>query len=185
MSDVLKGRLLVATPALGDPNFDHTVVLILEHSDDGALGIVLNRPTEADLSEALPAWHRLATEPAVLFVGGPVAPDAAIGLGRAWPGEHGAEGYEPLFGSLGTVDLTVDPDQLVSAIQGVRVFVGYAGWGEGQLEGEIEAGAWFVVDATPDDVLSSRPHDLWQSVLKRQKGTVAMFANFPPNPAMN
>jgi putative transcriptional regulator len=184
MTEPLRGRLLVATPALGDPNFDHTVVLILEHSEDGAVGVVLNRPTTTDLVDALPAWDRLAIEPSVLFTGGPVAPDAAICLGRGWPGEQG-EGYEPLFGNLGTVDLTLDPEALTSVVQGIRLFVGYSGWGEGQLEGEIEAGAWFVVDTHPDDALSTRPDDLWQTVLKRQKGTVAMFANFPPNPAMN
>ncbi len=180
----LKGRLLVATPALSDPNFDHTVVLVLEHGEDGAIGVVLNRPTPTELADALPGWHRLAADPPVLFSGGPVAPDAAICLGKGWPGEE-VEGYEPLFGTVGTVDLTVDADSVSSALQSIRVFVGYAGWGEGQLEGEIEAGAWFVVDSHPDDALSGQPDDLWQVVLRRQRGSVAMFANFPPNPAMN
>ena len=180
----LKGRLLVATPALGDPNFDHTVVLILEHGEDGAIGVVLNRPTTTELAGSLPTWHRLAADPAVLFAGGPVAPDAAICLGRGWPDEV-AEGYEPLFGTLGTVDLTLDADVLSPVLQSIRIFVGYAGWSEGQLESEIEAGAWFVVDSHPDDALSSEPDELWHTVLRRQGGTVAMFANFPPNPAMN
>ncbi len=180
----LKGRLLVATPILGDPNFDGTVVLILEHGEDGALGVVLNRPSETDLAHTLPPWNRVAADPPVLFIGGPVAPEAAICLGRSWPGEQAA-GYEPLFGNLGTVDLSLDPDAVSTVLQAVRVFVGYAGWGEGQLETEIEAGAWFVVDSHPDDALCSQPEDLWQSVLRRQRSSVAMFANFPPNPAMN
>jgi putative transcriptional regulator len=184
MSETLKGRLLVATPALQDPNFDHTVVLILEHSEDGTIGVVLNRPTANDLVDTIPAWHRLAAEPAVLFSGGPVSPDAAICLGRGWPGEQ-AEGYEPLFGTLGTVDLTLDPDVLAPTLQAIRVFVGYSGWGEGQLEDEIQSRAWWVFDSQPDDALSSRPDDLWPAVLKRQKGSVAMYANFPSNPAMN
>ncbi len=184
MGHSLRGRLLVATPILGDPNFDHTVVLVLEHGDDGAVGVVLNRPTETDVAEPLPGWHRLAAEPAVVFLGGPVSPTAAICLGRGWPGET-ATGYEALFGSLGTVDLSLDPDEATSALQAIRVFVGYAGWGEGQLEGEIEAGAWFVVDAHPDDALSSEPEELWRAVLRRQRGHMAMYANFPPNPAMN
>lgn len=180
----LKGRLLVATPVLGDPNFDHTVVLVLEHGDDGAVGVVLNRPTGTELREPLPAWHRLAAEPPVVFVGGPVAPDAAICLARSWPDES-VNAFEPLVDTLGTVDLSIDPDEVASALAAVRVFVGYAGWAGGQLEGEIEAGAWFVVDATPDDALSADPESLWRSVLRRQRGTVAMFANFPANPAMN
>ncbi|MDQ3979096.1 MAG: YqgE/AlgH family protein [Actinomycetota bacterium] len=183
-SGELKGRLLVATPALGDPNFDHTVVLVLEHGEEGAVGVVLNRPTTTDLAHALPTWHPLAAEPKVLFSGGPVAPDAAICLGKPWPGEE-AEGYEPLFGAVGTVDLTLEVEDLAPALQGIRIFVGYAGWDEGQLEGEIEAGAWFVVDSHPDDAMSPEPDDLWRSVLRRQGGSLAMFANFPPNPAMN
>ena len=180
----LKGRLLVASPALGDPNFDGTVVLLLDHGDDGAVGVVLNRPTGTDVAEPLPGWHRLAADPPVVFVGGPVAPGAAICLARSWPDEA-VEAYEPLFDSLGTLDLSVDPDEVAAAVQGLRVFIGYAGWGAGQLEGEIEAGAWFVVDARSDDALSAEPQELWQSVLKRQRGKLAMFANFPPNPSLN
>lgn len=180
----LRGRLLVATPILGDPNFDGTVVLVLEHGPDGAVGVVLNRPTSTDVAEPLPGWDRLAADPAVVFSGGPVAPDAAICLARAWAEEQ-LEAYQPLLGSLGTVDLSIDPDEVSSALQAVRVFVGYAGWAAGQLEGEIEAGAWFVVDARPDDAMSSHPDELWQAVLRRQRGKLAMYANFPPNPSAN
>lgn len=180
----LKGRLLVASPILGDPNFDGSVVLVLEHGDDGAVGVVLNRPTGTDVAEPLPGWHRLAADPAVVFVGGPVSPDAAICLARSWPDER-IDAFEPLLDSLGTVDLSIDPDEAASAIQGLRVFVGYAGWAGGQLEGEIEQGAWFVVDARPEDALSGEPDQLWQSVLRRQRGKLAMFANFPDNPALN
>jgi putative transcriptional regulator len=180
----LKNRLLVATPALGDPNFDHTVVLVLEHGDEGAVGVVLNRPTETDVGAPLPGWHRMAAEPAVVFAGGPVSPSAAICLARPWPGERAA-GWEPLFGPIGTLDLERDPDEVASTVQALRVFAGYAGWGGGQLEGEIEAGAWFVVDAQPDDALSQEPEELWRSVLRRQRGPLAMFANYPPNPAHN
>ncbi|MGH9224421.1 MAG: YqgE/AlgH family protein [Acidimicrobiales bacterium] len=180
----MKGRLLVASPSLGDPNFDGTVVLLLEHGDEGAVGVVLNRPTGTDVADPLPGWHRLAADPPVVFVGGPVSPDAAVCLARSWPDEA-VEAYEPLFDSLGTLDLSVDPDEVASAVQGIRVFIGYAGWGAGQLEGEIGAGAWFVVDARPDDALSSEPQELWQFVLRRQRGKLAMFANFPPNPSLN
>jgi putative transcriptional regulator len=180
----LKGRLLVATPALGDPNFDGTVILVLEHGGDGAVGVVLNRPTATDVAEPLPGWHRLAADPAVVFTGGPVAPEAAICLARSWPDEA-VESYEPLVGPVGTLDLSIDPDDVASALQAVRVFAGYAGWSGGQLEGEIEAGAWFVVDATPDDALSADPASLWAAVLRRQRSKLAMFANFPPDPAVN
>jgi putative transcriptional regulator len=180
----LKGRLLVATPILGDPNFDGTVVLVLEHGADGAVGVVLNRPTSTDVAEPLPGWDRLAAEPAVVFSGGPVAPDAAICLARSWA-EGQLEAYQPLVDSLGTVDLSIDPDEVSGGLHAVRVFVGYAGWAAGQLEAEIEAGAWFVVDARPDDALSADPDGLWHSVLRRQRGKLAMYANFPPDPAAN
>ena len=180
----LKGRLLVASPSLGDPNFEHTVVLILEHGEDGAIGVVLNRPTGTDVSDPLPGWRRLAAEPAVLFAGGPVAPEAAICLARSWPDEF-TDAYEPLLGALGTVDLSVDPDDVSSAVQAVRIFAGYAGWGEGQLESEIAQGAWFVVDARAEDVLSGDPERLWADVLRRQRGTLAFYANFPTDPALN
>jgi putative transcriptional regulator len=184
MTESLKGRLLVATPALGDPNFDRTVVLVLEHNEDGAVGVVLNRPTDTDVGNPLPGWHRLAADPPVVFQGGPVAPTAAICLGRSGSTDTAA-GFEPLFDALGTVDLSLDPNTVGSTLQAIRVFVGYAGWGEGQLEGEIEAGAWFVVDAHPDDALSAEPDDLWRTVLRRQRGRMAMYANFPSNPALN
>lgn len=184
MTEPLKGRLLVATPSLNDPNFARTVVLSLEHADDGAVGVVLNRPSATDLADPLPGWQRLATDPRVVFVGGPVSPDAAICLARSWPDEL-VEAYQPLIGSLGTVDLSADPDDVAGALAAIRVFVGYAGWGPGQVEDEIESGAWFVVDAHPDDALSPDPDLLWETVLRRQHGTLAMFANFPTNPSMN
>lgn len=184
MSASLKGRLLVASPSLGDPNFDRTVVLVLEHGEDGAVGVVLNRPSDTEVADPLPGWHRLAADPPVVFVGGPVSPDAAICLARSWPDER-LEAYEPVVGPLGTLDLSIDPDDVSPALQAIRVFVGYAGWGAGQLEGEIAAGAWFVVDANPDDAMSGDPESLWRAVLRRQRGRLAMFANFPPNPAMN
>lgn len=180
----LKGRLLVATPILLDPNFERTVVLLLEHrSEDGALGIVLNRPSETSVGEPLPAWEALAAPPAVLFVGGPVSPGSAIALGRG--AADAAEGWEPVLGPVGTVDLDRDPALVRTTLDEVRVFAGYAGWAPGQLEGEIAGGSWFVVDAEPDDAFSADPGDLWPSVLRRQGGRLAMFAHCPPDPSVN
>jgi putative transcriptional regulator len=180
-----KGRLLVAAPALTDPNFDRTVVLVLEHGPEGALGLVLNRPTGADLDDALPDWAPLAADPTVVFVGGPVAPDAVIALARAHVGSEEPEGFTPVLDDLGSVDLGKDPFDLGIPIDVVRVFAGYAGWGRGQLDAEVDEGGWFVVDAAPDDVFSVTPDDLWRHVLRRQRGRAALFAHAPLDPTAN
>jgi putative transcriptional regulator len=171
MDGSVKGRLLVANPALRDPNFDRTVVFVLEHSDEGAVGVVLNRPSETPLDELLPAWARRAAEPAVAFVGGPVGAGGAIGV------SVGADG-------LDVVDLYGEPDGLPPGAV-IRVFVGYAGWAPRQLEGELEAGGWFVVDAAPDDVIASRATTLWRDVLRRQRGGLALVAAYPSDPTLN
>ena len=184
MTDLLAGRLLVAAPALRDPNFERTVVLVVEHAEEGALGVVLNRPSDTHLAAALPRWEAVAAHPSVVFVGGPVAPTAAIGLGAAAAGDE-AEGWRPLFAGIGSIDLDHDPEDLAVPVRDVRVFAGYAGWSSGQLEEEVESGAWYVVDAFPDDARCAEPDDLWSAVLRRQGGALALVANFPPDPSMN
>lgn len=183
----LKGRLLVASPVLTDPNFDRTVVLVLEHNDEGAIGVVLNRPSDTTLAETLPGWHSVAAAPGVVFVGGPVAPTAAIGLAVAVapPDGDGADGWIPVVGALGTVDLERDPDELQPGVREARVFAGYAGWAPGQLEGELQVGGWFVVDADVGDALVTNPGTLWRAVLKRQRGSLSWLANYPKDISAN
>ncbi len=182
--DGLKGRLLVATPTVGDPNFAGTVVLLLEHNDEGAMGVVLNRPSEIHVAEHLPGWTDVVVAPPVVFLGGPVAPNAALCLARV--DADMADGrWNPLVGQVGTVDLSADPGQAAPGVAEVRIFAGYAGWAPHQLEAEIAEGGWFVVDADPSDALSPLPEDLWRDVLRRQPGTVSLFADYPPDPSMN
>ena len=184
MAALVKGKLLVATPELEDPNFFRTVVLVLDHTEDGALGVVLNRPSVAVLADPLPEWAPLAPEPAVVFVGGPVQPEAAIGLGRrAGPGDF--DGFAELFGELGTVDLERPPDAVAPPVDRVRVFAGYSGWGPGQLEDELAADGWFVVDADGADPWSETPSSMWRNVLRRQRGQLRVFADFPLDPESN
>lgn len=179
-----RGRLLVATPLLTDPSFDRSVVLVLEHSDEGALGLVLNRPSDVALSDPLPDWAPLATPPEVLFVGGPVAPDAVIALAQAESdAEHDA--FTPILGALGSVDLAHDPFELGIALHAVRVFTGYAGWGPGQLDRELDVNGWFLADTHTDDVFTSDVDGLWRRVLRRQGGKGAIFAWFPEDPTWN
>jgi putative transcriptional regulator len=181
----MTGQLLVATPALKDPNFDRTVVLLVAHEPGGALGVVLNRATEVPVADVLGAWGSLARDPAVLFEGGPVQPESAICLARLrTPGQR-VRGVQQVSGLIGTVDLSVDPDRLRDSVTGIRVFAGYSGWSPGQLEEEIAAGSWFVLDGLPGDAFMERPDDLWSMVLRRQGGILAAVAHFPPDVALN
>lgn len=180
----LKGRLLVATPLLGDPNFERTVVLLIEHTDEGALGLVLNRPSGLDVAEPLPEWGRYALEPEVVFVGGPVSRNSVIALARL-RGDLPADRWEQVLGPVGVLDLSGDPDEVAAAVSAVRVFAGYAGWGEGQLEDEVAEGAWYVVPADPVDPFTDDPEHLWRTVLARQDGELAKVAQVPEDPRLN
>lgn len=179
----LRGRLLVATPGLGDLNFDRTVVFVLEHGPDGAVGVVLNRPSDINVGVPLPEWALLADDPRKIFFGGPVAQGAVLGL--AWGPSEPSEGWAPLVDRLGTLDLATPPDELGVPIERLRIFTGYSGWGGGQLENELEGGAWFVADGTPADAFTTRPSSLWADVVRRQGGTEALLASSPRHPWLN
>jgi putative transcriptional regulator len=182
--DSLKAQLLVATPMLGDPNFDRAVVWLLEHGEDGALGVILNRPSDLPVAEPLPSWDLLTGELRVVFRGGPVSTESVIGV--AWVRTGTPEGaWAPVMGDIGVLDLGVDPDDVASLLVDLRCFAGYAGWGAGQLEGEIEQGAWFVVEADPGDCFTEHPEGLWRAVLARQGPELARFAFVPDDPTVN
>ena len=186
----LGGRLLVATPLLGDPNFRRTVILIVEDQPaEGTLGVVLNRPTEVPVGQVLEPWTELVTGPSVLFKGGPVAPNSALALALA-RGEDEPLGWRSLDGSplmarVGLVDLEAPPELLAPGVSSFRVFAGYAGWGPGQLQGEIDEGAWYVLRGEPADAFAADPGKLWRTVLRRQGGELAMVATYPDDPTAN
>lgn len=195
------GRLIIANPLLPDANFDRTVVLLLAHSDEGALGLVLNRPSEMRLSSALPQWEGLAASPSLVFMGGPVQHQAVICLARAAEPAGGSRqgvggttgisapetftGWRAVTPEVGTLDLDLDPAVVGGRVREVRIFAGYSGWGPGQLEGEIAAGAWWVVDPQPDDGFTAEPELLWKRVLRRQAGRLPLVAAYPADPNMN
>ncbi|MYV37788.1 YqgE/AlgH family protein [Streptomyces sp. SID1328] len=185
----LTGRLLVATPALADPNFDRAVVLLLDHDEEGSLGVVLNRPTPVDVRDVLAGWAALAGEPGVVFQGGPVSLDSALGV-AVIPGSGEGESAVPLgwrrvHGAIGLVDLETPPELVASALGALRIFAGYAGWGPGQLQDELDQGAWYVVESEPGDISSPEPERLWREVLRRQRGDLAMVATYPDDPSLN
>jgi putative transcriptional regulator len=178
------GRLLVATPALDDPNFERVVILVLDHDEDGALGVVLNRASSVPVVDALDAWVELTAAPRVVFGGGPVEPTAIVALGHTVAGVF-PDGSAQILDGIRLVDLDSDPVLAAAELQRVRVFAGYAGWAPGQLEDEILQGAWFTVDASPSDVFTSDPATLWHGVLRRQPDELRLLATFPPDPTMN
>lgn len=182
------GRLLVANPLLPDSNFDRSVVLLLAHSPEGALGVILNRPTTTGLDAVLPAWETFATVPPVLFEGGPVQRDGVLCLARVLPGEDpvpGGPGWARLLDDVGTLDLELDPEVVGDRVAELRVFSGYAGWAAGQLEGELEAEAWWVVPAEAGDPFSAKPERLWAEVLRRQRGPLQLVSSYPEDPTAN
>ena len=187
----LKGKLLVAAPLMHEQTFARTVISMLEHNDDGALGVVINRPGDASLIEVVPYLADLASHPAVLFAGGPVEPQAAIALGfvasdaAILARNATQQGWRPVAPPLVTVDLDVDPDMLATELRELRVFAGYAGWGAGQLENEIAQGAWYVVESLPLDVFDATPDQLWSTVLRRQPWPLSAVATCPVDPNMN
>jgi len=185
VSGSARGRLLVAAPALLDPNFVRTVVLVIEHNDEGALGVVLNRPSGTPVGEILPDWAPVAVAPGRVHLGGPVQPDGMIGLAlldSVDPVDR--PGITGLWPGVGAVDLDHPPPD-GAGLLGVRCFAGYAGWGPGQLDGEVATGSWFVLDRAPDDLWTPDPGDLWVRVLRRQPGRIAQFAHAPLDPSAN
>ncbi|WP_117000196.1 YqgE/AlgH family protein [Desertimonas flava] len=196
-TSIAKGRLLVATPVLDDPNFARTVVYIVEHHDDGALGLVLNRPSYEQLDDPLDRWVDVQSSPPRVFSGGPVEPDALIALARtkqpAVPPDPTTDADEddedtylaPLSGTIASADLAADPALVAGSIDGLRVFRGYAGWSPGQLEMEIGTGSWLVVDSVESDIFTDEPDELWRVVLRRQPGRLGWLAEAPDDLSWN
>jgi putative transcriptional regulator len=175
VSESHAGRLLVATPQLLDPHFYRTVVLVIQHDEVGTVGVVLNRPTTEKVGDHLPEWEATVAPPRLVYYGGPVEPQVAIGLARSQTGmDTGVPG-------LTIVDLGSPPGDETPR---VMVYSGYAGWSEGQLEAEIEEGSWYVVSAAPDDPFDD-PETLWQTVLRRQGGLLSVVSTYPPDPLLN
>ena len=177
----LRGHLLVAGPSLLDPNFLRTVVFVGEHNEEGAMGVVLNRPSSLSVGEAVPPLAELAGADELVYIGGPVQPEAIVVLGDfAEP----ARAAVPVLGSVGFLPGEVD-EELAAGINRARVFAGYAGWGPGQLESELAEPSWIVEPALPDDVFSDEPEALWSRVLRRKGGPFAVLALMPMDPSRN
>ncbi len=179
------GMLLLATPVLLDPNFTDAVVLLLDVDDDGALGVVLNRPSPVPIVAVLEAWGEVVAEPEVLFRGGPVSTEGALAVGLLRDREQAPVGFREVSGRLGIVDLDTPVELIDGSLAGLRIFAGYAGWGAGQLEAEVEEGSWYVVAGQEPDVFRLDPTELWRDVLRRQPGQLAWHSTRPADPEQN
>jgi putative transcriptional regulator len=182
MQESLAGQLLLASPALLDPNFRRTVVLVGVHSEEGALGVVLNRPSTVSVEEAVPQLQSAVSASEPVYLGGPVQPASVVLL---------AEFSDPepagmlVVGRIGFPAADADMEQLAQATTRRRVFAGFAGWGEGQLDAEVDHGDWIAHSALPEDVFTELPEQLWSSVLTRKGGSYALIARMPLDPSVN
>jgi putative transcriptional regulator len=183
MAESLRGKLLLAAPTLLDPNFVRTVVLIAEHTDEGAMGIVLNRPAASSVVEAVPDLAWLAGDEEQVYVGGPVAETAVIVLAEFERPEVAGALVEGDLGFVGTD--ADDPETLDGAIRRARVFAGHAGWGPGQLEGELEEEAWIVEPPRREEIFTEDAEGLWAAVLRRKGRRYALLSTMPLDPSMN
>jgi putative transcriptional regulator len=175
VDESLRGKLLIASPDLFD-FFRRTVVLIIEHTEEGAFGVVLNRLAEATVAEAVPVLASLAPEDELVHIGGPVSPDTVVALGEF---EDPEEAAQIVVGGLGVID----PDAPGAELRRLRVYAGHAGWGPGQLEAELERDAWIVEDASPEDPF--REGDIWAELLRRRGGRYRLLATMPEDPSVN
>jgi putative transcriptional regulator len=188
---IATGRLMVATPRLNDSEFRLAVVFIVTHeTDGGTLGVIVNRPSELEVGAVLGGWAGFASDPGVMFSGGPVGAGSGLALGRAHE-DAAPLGWRPIspggdaLDRIGVVDLDTPPELIGDALGRLRVFAGYTGWSGGQLDEEIEEGSWYVLPAEADDVFSHEPERLWPRVLRRQGGDLALVSTYPDDPALN
>lgn len=182
---IAPGHLLVATAELGDPNFSRTVVLMVDVDADGAVGVVLNRPTDVRVADVLGPWRDGVTDPPVLFEGGPVETEAALAVGLLRDAADVPVGFQAFHGRLGLLDLDTPRALVEGSLSGLRIFAGYAGWGADQLAGEVAGGSWHVVPARREDVFATSAETLWSDVLRRQPGELAWQSTRPLDPRDN
>jgi putative transcriptional regulator len=182
MDESLAGQLLLASPALLDPNFERTVVLVAMHGVEGAMGVVLNRPSDSTVAVAAPQLEQAISDSDPIYLGGPVQPDSIVLL---------AEFVDPapagvlVLGRIGFPAPDADLDELAQATDRVRAFAGFAGWSEGQLEEEIARGDWIAQPALPEDVFTEASEELWSRALTRMGGSYALLARMPRDPSVN
>lgn len=178
----LRGKLVIASPALLDPNFRRTVVLVTEHGDDGAMGVVLNRPSRVAVADAVPELAPVLGKDERVFAGGPVQSGAIVVLAEF---SDPAAAAAIVVADVGFVSAGTEVERLGDAVRRARAYAGYAGWGPGQLEAELEESSWIVEPPLPAELFAAEPEALWRAVLERKGGKYALVARMPANPSLN
>lgn len=184
MPQLNKGDLLLSEPYLGDENFERSVILVCEHSEEGSLGFVLNRPSLLTLEDVL---DEVSGYDALLYTGGPVQqntlhfvhrlPSLASGADRLSENIFWGGDFEELLSLVNTRQLRTDD---------IRFFAGYSGWSPGQLAAELSEDAWIIYPrASAAQVFDLPPEQLWQEVLRTMGGKYRMFSNYPIDPRLN
>ncbi len=187
--EAFAGALLVATPLIDEPTFRRAVVLLLEHSDGGSLGVVLNEVSQLSTGVVLPGWEDVLFDRA--GVGGPVQGDAGVAVARLTPVALGGppQGVQLFSPPWAVLDLSGDPDEVAGSVADGQLFLGYAGWEAGQLANELRSGSWWVVDSEPDDLALGRFGDdrdePWRQVVGRQRTDLRYLRTYPDDPSWN
>lgn len=178
-----KGRLLISEPFLPDPNFERTVVLLCEHNNEGSFGFVVNKPSILKVNEVVEEIKNIEE---VVYVGGPVQQDTLhfihrnVGIEKSTPildGIHWGGSYESLMFLTDTKQITPSD---------IRFFLGYSGWGPGQLESELKEDSWIVCDYVTEELLfETEPNNIWRKALTNMGGRFSVFSNYPVDPRLN
>lgn len=182
---LMKGIFLIAAPSLRDPNFRQTVVLLCEHGTEGALGVVVNRPTAMSISEALPRVPILEGQGHVIFSGGPVQTNQIMMLYRL---NERLDNSHHVFEKVCLGGDAAQVDRILTANVGheaFRAYLGYSGWGPGQLESEMKAGSWFTIPADPKAVFDKDPAHIWRDIVCALGEDYRHYAEMPFDPSLN
>jgi putative transcriptional regulator len=178
-----RGRLLISEPFLPDPNFERTVVLLCDHNEEGSFGFVLNKPSVLKVSEVMDELKNFGHE---VFIGGPVQQDTLHFIHRSKKIENGEAILNDIYwgGTFDQVLFLTDTNQLKSGE--IKFFLGYSGWGPGQLAEELDQDSWIVCDFVTEDLLfNTNPDVMWKKALGNMGGRFSVYSNYPVDPNLN
>ncbi|HEY5746532.1 MAG TPA: YqgE/AlgH family protein [Chryseolinea sp.] len=178
-----KGRLLISEPFLPDPNFERTVVLLCEHNEEGSFGFVINKPSILKIAEVMEEASHLDD---IVFVGGPVQQDTLHFLHRNTSITNAVKIQDDIYWGGDFQSLMTQLNTSVIKPADIRFYLGYSGWGQGQLESELQEDSWIVCDFVDDTLLfDTDPTVIWKKALDNMGGRFSVYSNYPVDPRLN